>query len=43
MPFGQTGDDVGKAAVLLQMCGQLPQPIRGERGRRGRIHMLTEL
>ena len=43
MPLGEAGDDVGKAAVLFQICGQLPQPIRGGSCRRDRIHMLTEL
>ena len=51
MPRFEAGDHVGKAAVQIQMCGQLPQPppgqlpligsppTRGSSRRRGRFHV----
>ena len=36
MPRFEAGDHVGKAAVQIQMCGQLPQPVRGPRPARDR-------
>ena len=48
MPRFEAGDHVGKAAVQIQMCGQLPQPLRRRRSaaarprgsrRRGRFHV----
>jgi hypothetical protein len=38
MPRFEAGNHVGKAAVQIQMCGQLPQPVRGGSRRRGRFN-----
>ena len=48
MPGFEAGDHNGKAAVQIQICGQLPQPKLGPRpvrggSLRGRFHKLREL